>query len=91
MRGALGTEGWNVKQLAIGLCLFLSGVILCAVNWLGAAAAVPAVSEWSGRRINGAWQYVGYVPLIIGIVLLVISVILIISSVGSTHDANDPS
>jgi hypothetical protein len=66
-----------VKRPAVGLSFFLAGVILCAANWLGAAAAVPAVQEWSGRRINGGWQYVGYTPLIVGLVLLVIGIILI--------------
>ena len=78
-----------MKRLAIGLCFFLAGVILCAANWLGAAAAVPAVQEWSGRRINGGWQYVGHTPLIFGIVLIVAAVILILSSLGSPVEVND--
>jgi len=79
-----------VKRLAVGLCCFLAGVLLCGINWLGAAAAVPAVSEWSGRRINGGWQYVGYWPLTFGLVLVVVGVILVITELGRQADASGP-
>ncbi len=72
-----------MKQLVAGLVFFLAGVLLCGINWLGAAAAVPAVSEWNGRRISGGWQYVGYTPLIFGIILVVVGLLLVIWSVIS--------
>ena len=68
-----------MKRLLVGLFCCLAGILLCAINWLGAAAAVPAVTEWSGgRRINGGWSLVGYWPLIFGIALLVLGLILVI-------------
>jgi hypothetical protein len=73
-----------MKRFAAGLCCFLAGVFLCAVNWLGAAAAVPAVQEWSARRISGAWEYVGYTPLVFGLILLAAGFVLILSAVSDT-------
>lgn len=70
-----------MKQLVAGLVCFLAGVLLCGINWLGAAAAVPAVQGWSGRRINGGWQLVGYAPLVFGIILIVIGLLLVLWSV----------
>lgn len=70
-----------MKQFVAGLVCFLAGVLLCGINWLGAAAAVPAVQEWSGRRINGGWQMVGYGPLVFGVSLIVIGLLLVLWSV----------
>jgi hypothetical protein len=76
-----------MKRFAAGLCCFLAGVFLCAVNWLGAAAAVPAVQEWSGRRISDAWEYVGYTPLVFGVILLAVAVILVLSAVSGASES----
>jgi hypothetical protein len=76
-----------VKRLAIGLCSLLAGVLLCAVNWLGAAAALPAVGEWSGTRMSGAWKLVGHGPLVFGILLIVLGLILLISALYERGDA----
>ena len=80
------TEVWRVKRLAIGLCSLLAGILLCAINWLGAAAALPAVDQWNGTRMNGAWTLVGHAPLVFGIVLLVLGFILLMSA---TYDPGD--
>ena len=70
-----------MKQLVAGLVCLLAGVLLCGINWLGAAAAVPAVQEWSGRRISGGWQLVGYTPLTFGVILIVVGLLLVLWSV----------
>jgi hypothetical protein len=80
-----------VKRLAIGLCSLIAGILLCAINWLGAAAALPAVTEWSGTRMNGAWKLVGHTPLVVGIVLLVVSVVLIASAFYEEGDVSAPA
>ncbi len=79
--------GWSVKRLAIGLCFFLAGVLLCGINWLGAAAATSTVTEWNGTRMNGAWQLVGHAPLVFGIIFLVASVVLVGSAFYEAGDA----
>jgi hypothetical protein len=77
-----------VRRLLIGLFFFLAGVLLCGINWLGAAAATPTVHEWSGTQMNGAWKLVGHAPLIFGIILLVASFVF----VGSAfYEAGDVS
>ncbi|MEI6725865.1 MAG: hypothetical protein WCN81_06555 [Actinomycetes bacterium] len=80
-----------MKRLAIGLCFFLAGVLLCAINWLGAAAATPALTEWNGTRMDGAWQLVGHGPLILGIILLVASVVLVASAFYEAGEVHAPS
>jgi len=79
-----------VKRLAVGLCFFLAGVLLCGINWLGAAAATPAVIEWNGTRMNGAWKLVGHAPLIFGIILLVVSIVLVASAFYEAGDVSAP-
>ena len=69
-----------MKRLAIGLVSLLAGVLLCGINWLGAAAASPALTEWEGTRMNGAWKLVGHGPLVFGIILLVLGVILLLAA-----------
>jgi hypothetical protein len=80
-----------VRRFAIGLCFFLAGVLLCGINWLGAAAATPAVTEWSGTRMNGAWKLVGHAPLIFGIILLVGSIVLVASATYEEGDVSAPA
>jgi len=80
-----------VKRLAIGLCSLLAGVLLCGINWLGAAAALPAVDEWSGTRMNGAWKLVGHAPLIIGIVLIVSGFVLVLAALYEPGDVDGDS
>jgi hypothetical protein len=77
-----------VRRLAIGLCFFLAGVLLCGINWLGAAAATPAVTEWNGTRMNGAWKLVGHAPLVFGIIVLVAGVVLVASAFYEKGDVN---
>jgi hypothetical protein len=80
-----------MKRLAIGLCSLLAGILLCAINWLGAAAALPAVTEWSGTRMDGAWKLVGHAPLIIGIVLIVSGFILVMAALYEPGDVDGGS
>ena len=77
-----------MKRLAVGLRFFLAGVVLCGINWLGAAAATPAVTEWNGTQMNGAWKLVGHAPLIFGIILLVAGVVLIASAFYEEGDVS---
>jgi hypothetical protein len=79
----LGTEGWRVKRLAIGLTCCLAGVLLYAVNWLGAAINVAQVTEWDTRygRLHSAFALVGHRPLTFGIVLFAAGVALVLWSV----------
>jgi hypothetical protein len=46
-----------VKRLAIGLACCLAGILLYAVNWLGAAINVAQVTEWDTRygRLHSAY------------------------------------
>jgi hypothetical protein len=69
-----------VKRLAIGLASCLAGVLLYAVNWLGAAINVAQVTEWDTRygRLHSAYALVGHRPLTFGVVLFVLGVALII-------------
>ena len=75
-----------MKRLVIGLVSLLAGVLLCGINWLGAAAVLPAVDQWSGTRMNAAWKLVGHGPLVFGIILLVLGVILVASALYSQWD-----
>jgi hypothetical protein len=79
-----------MKRLVAGLSCFLAGVTLCGINWLGAAAASPAVTEWDGTRMNGAWKLVGHGPLVFGIILLVLGLVLVVSSVISATQVDAP-
>jgi len=75
-----------MKRLVAGLICCLGGALLCGINWLGAAAALPAVTEWNGTRMNGAWKLVGSGPLWFGIPLLALGVFLVISvAIGETQ------
>ena len=73
-----------MKRLAIGLTSCLAGVLLYAVNWLGAAINVAQVTE-SGTRgtvvftpLTLAWHR----PLTFGVVLFALGVALIIWAVA---------
>ncbi len=77
-----------MKRLAIGLVSLLAGVLLCGINWLGAAAASPALTEWDGTRMNGAWKLVGHGPLVFGIILLVLGVILLLAALYEPGDVD---
>jgi hypothetical protein len=79
-----------MKRLIAGLSCCLAGVMLCGINWLGAAAASPALTEWDGTRMNGAWQLVGRGPLVVGIALLLLGLSLVVSSVISATQVGEP-
>ncbi len=74
-----------MKVFAAGLCALLAGVVLWGINWLGAAAALPVVTEWSGTRMNTAWKVVGHGPLVAGILLIALGLALVlVTVVGAT-------
>ena len=70
-----------MKRLVTGLVCCLAGVLLCGINWLGAAAAMSTLDEWSGTRMDGAWKLVGRGPLVFGAILIAIGLALILWSV----------
>jgi len=80
-----------VKRIAFGLCFFLAGVLLCGINWLAAAAATPALTEWDGTRMSGGWKIVGHGPLVFGIILLVASVVLVASALYEAGEVSAPA
>jgi hypothetical protein len=78
-----------MKRLMAGLCCFLAGVLLCAVNWLGAVVSMPLLDSWSGSRLAAAWHLAGYGPLVFGIILFVLGAFLIIWSFAESSDTGD--
>jgi hypothetical protein len=80
-----------VKRLAVGLCFFLAGVLLCGINWLGAAAATPGMTAWEGTRMNEGWKIVGHAPLVFGVILLVVGVVLVGSAFYEAGDGSAPA
>ena len=63
-----------MKRFNAGLVCCAVGVMLFAVNWLGAAAAISSVTEWDRSgfgRIGAAFSLVGYVPITFGVVFLI--------------------
>jgi len=75
-----------MKRFMAGLSCLLAGVMLCGINWLGAAAASPALTEWDGTRMNGAWKLVGHGPLVVGIILLVLGLVLLVTALYEPGD-----
>jgi len=69
-----------MKLLVIGCGCCTLGVLLYAVNWLGAAINVAQVTEWdsSKGRLHAAYSLVGRQPLTIGVILLVIGAVLLV-------------
>jgi uncharacterized membrane protein len=70
-----------MKQLVAGLMSCLAGILLCGMNWLGAASAASVLTEWDGTRMSTAWKLVGRGPLVLGVVLIVVGLILVLWSV----------
>lgn len=77
-----------MRRFAIGLCCCVVGVLLCAVNWLGAAAAVSQVTEWDTQkgRVSAAYSVVGHGPQVIGIIFFVAGLALMIWSYYPIRD-----
>ncbi len=72
-----------MKRFNAGLACCAVGVMLFAVNWLGAAAAVSSVTEWSREglgRMGASFSIVGYLPIVFGVLLLIGGLVLIGSS-----------
>jgi hypothetical protein len=71
-----------VRRFAIGLSCCVVGVVLYAVNWLGAAAASVQVQEWDTQKgkVSAAYAIVGHQPLIIGVIAFVAGLLLIVWS-----------
>ncbi len=69
-----------MRRFAMGLCCCVVGVLLWAVNWLGAAAAVSQVTEWDTQkgRVSAAYAVVGHGPEVIGIIFIVAGLALMI-------------
>ena len=69
-----------MKRLVIGCLCCALGVILYAVNWLGAAVNVAQVTEWdsSKGRLAAAYSLVGHQPLIFGVILFVVGALLLV-------------
>ncbi len=82
-----------MKRLAIGLCCCLAGVLLYAVNWLGAAVNVAQATEWDTRtgRLHAAFALVGHRPLTFGVILFAVGAALIIWAVASPGPASSDS
>lgn len=88
-----------MKRLVIGCTCCALGVILCAVNWLGAAVNVAQVTEWDTTkgRLSAAYSIVGHGPLVFGVILLVVGAVLLAhyffslaSAWANAHDAVQP-
>ncbi len=79
-----------MKRLVAGLICCLAGVMLGGINWLGAAAAAPALTQWEGTRMDDAWKLVGRGPLVFAAILLVLALILVVSPVVSATKVDEP-
>ena len=68
-----------MKRLVIGCTCCALGVILYAVNWLGAAVNVAQVTEWDTTkgRLGAAYSIVGRGPLVFGVLLFVVGAVLL--------------
>ena len=72
-----------MKRLAIGLTSCALGLLLYAVNWLGAVLFMPQVTEWDGSRLSASYSVVGHRPLVFGVLLLIFGAALVVSSLLS--------
>ena len=78
-----------MKRLAMGCMCCSLGVILYAVNWLGAAINVAQATEWdsSKGRLAAAYSLVGHQPLVLGVVLFVVGAVLLAHYLFSSLNA----
>lgn len=69
-----------MKLFLAGLVCCALGVMLFAVNWLGAVSFAPHITEWDTPpgRIGAAYSVVGYRPTIFGVVFILAGLALLI-------------